>query len=310
MIAEIIWTKPALRILRVMLKGGEFTYYSANELAERTGLSTPTVIETLNGLISLNIVQRVKATRKRYYFRITPLNPVTPLIEEILDLVMKLEDRIIAMPLRHIDEVLGEEYYVGMYWAAMANITPIDYSPRIYAVYTKKPQWLLPLKASERIYVETEEYWDPKPNKEVYIAVIPVKEFPYDLTVADIQGEEARVASIERGIAQTFKARIYPPYAATLALLQNKDMNRIDEEKMERVATEEGSLPIIKAVAWLAERILEGQIFDKLSKDVEKTDQKPKIVWGPEPTITLKTMGTVVAIDPKPIEDAVTAVYG
>lgn len=310
MIAEIIWTKPTIRVLREMLKGGEFTYYSANELAERTGLSVPTVIEAINGLIALGIVHRVKATKKRFYFRITPLNPITPLINEILDLMSKLESKISKKPLSHIDEILQEEYYVGMYWAAMANTVPIDYSPQIYAIYTRKPQWLIPLKASEKIYVEIEDKWRPIQGKDVYIGIIPTNKYPYDLTIGDIQGETVRTTSIERGIAQTFKTKIYPPYAATLALLQNKDMNRLNEKKMEQIAEEEETLPIIKAVAYMAERILQQRIFERLSRNVRETNQKPQIAWGEKPTATLKAVGIIVKIDIKPIEEAITTVYG
>ncbi len=310
MIAEIIWTKPALRVLKVMIEGGDFTYYSANELSEKTGLSTPTVLETLNNLLAVGVIERVKATKKRYYFKLRYPNPIYPPVAEFLEIMNELEGRIADSPLTHIDEIVGEEYYVGMYWAAMSNIIPVDYAPRIYAVYTKKPQWVLPLRNSDQIYVELEEKWKPPSNRDTYIAVIHVKSFPHDLTISDVNGEKARTTSVERGIAQTFKSKIYPPYAATLALLQNKDYNRIDEDKLEKVAIEEGVIHILKAVAYTTNKLLGKRIFSKLAQGVKEVESKGKIAWENKPNISFEVLGRRVSIDDGPIREAITTVYG
>ncbi|MGQ4913439.1 MAG: hypothetical protein ACP6IU_01680 [Candidatus Asgardarchaeia archaeon] len=318
MLLEIIWKKPIFNILYELIKAGRMTYFSANELSRRTHLSVPTVVDAIEQLISLRLVEVIKHTETREYVRIAELNPLLPIIEEFINVSRDYEEYLSRRILSHIDEILDEHYFIGMFWAAFQGVDPIDYNPRIFVIYTKKLKRILPLTALSSLYVSSVDEWNPPLEKETLIGVINISEFPIDITTTTVFSTEVKVTSIERGIAQCFSKRniFYPPYAAALAFVQNLDLNRITEEKLVAVSSEENVLPIIKAVAYYLEQRLQKKFFDVLTENVEKiasTIQAKNVLdfsWGRKPDSVYAVDDSVVAIDSNILESAITTVFG
>jgi len=318
MLLEIIWKKPIFNILYELIKAGRMTYFSANELARRTHLSVPTVVDAIEQLISLRLVEVIKHTETREYVRIAELNPLLPIIEEFINVSRDYEEYLSRRILSHIDEILDEHYFMGMFWAAFQGVDPIDYNPRIFVIYTKKPKRILSLTALSSLYVASVDEWKPSPDKDTFIGVISIDDFPIDITTAAIFNTKVKVTSVERGIAQCFSKKnvFYPPYAAALAFVQNLDLNRITEEKLVAVSSEENVLPIIKAVAYYLEQRLQKKFFDVLTENVKKiasTIQAKNVLdfsWGRKPDSVYAVDDCVVAIDSNILESAITTVFG
>ena len=318
MLLEIIRKKPIFNILYKLIKAGRMTYFSANELARRTHLSVPTVVDAIEQLISLRLVEVIKHTETREYVRIAELNPLLPIIEEFINVSRDYEEYLSRRILSHIDEILDEHYFMGMFWAAFQGVDPIDYNPRIFVIYTKKPKRILSLTALSSLYVASVDEWKPSPDKDTFIGVISIDDFPIDITTAAIFNTKVKVTSVERGIAQCFSKKnvFYPPYAAALAFVQNLDLNRITEEKLVAVSSEENVLPIIKAVAYYLEQRLQKKFFDVLTENVKKiasTIQAKNVLdfsWGRKPDSVYAVDDCVVAIDSNILESAITTVFG
>jgi len=318
MLLEIIWKKPIFNILYELIKAGRMTYFSANELARRTHLSVPTVVDAIEQLISLRLVEVIKHTETREYVRIAELNPLLPIIEEFINVSRDYEEYLSRRILSHIDEILDEHYFMGMFWAAFQGVDPIDYNPRIFVIYTKKTKRILSLTALSSLYVASVDEWKPSPDKDTFIGVISIDDFPIDITTAAIFNTKVKVTSVERGIAQCFSKKnvFYPPYAAALAFVQNLDLNRITEEKLVAVSSEENVLPIIKAVAYYLEQRLQKKFFDVLTENVKKiasTIQAKNVLdfsWGRKPDSVYAVDDCVVAIDSNILESAITTVFG
>ena len=309
MILEALWNRSVLLVIREFIKAGDYAILSAREISRRTGLSTPTVIEATNVLIALGILEKVKVTEKREYFKLRELNVFTPYIEDLMRIGEMFEDFLEENILRHIDDILRENYYIGMYWAAMVDIEPIDYSPNIFAIFTDKPKWILPLKFSDKIYVEEIDKWNPKGGKSAYIAIGKLDDF-IDVRFGNVKGFKVRVTSVEKGIAQLFKWRIYPEYASVLAILQNIEMDRLNEEKLLNIAKDLGGEEIIRAIAFSIEKILGKKIFSILSQGLKEEKRKPDIVWGEKQDLLVRVNQKIVGLDSRPIREAIITVYG
>lgn len=316
MLLEIIWKKPTIKILYELIKAGKLTYLSANELSKKTNLSVPTVSKVLDALIALRLVEVVKQNKIKEYVRIADIHTLLPLIEEIIDISERYESYLEEKILEHINEVLGEHYYLGMFWAAFQGIDPIDYNPRIFVIYTKKPKWILALNDLKNIYVATDKKWKPTLKKKISFGVIHNDVLPFDISTETILDTKMQVTSVERGIAQCFSDRnvFYPPYAAALALVQNLETGRISERRLAEVALEEKVLPIIKAVLFYVEQRVGKKFFTNLTADVAsiKTPLKRKadFSWGTDPSSAYKVDMNIVQIDEKEIDSAITTVFG
>ena len=98
--------------------------------------------------------------------------------------------------------------------------------------------------------------------------------------------------------------------------VQNLDLNRITEEKLVAVSSEENVLPIIKAVAYYLEQRLQKKFFDVLTENVKKiasTIQAKNVLdfsWGRKPDSVYAVDDCVVAIDSNILESAITTVFG
>ena len=309
MILEALFKKSALKLITVFLERGETAILSARDLSRLTNLSTSTVIEVADSLIALGVLEKAKITPKREGYKLREISTLKPYIEELINIGKEYEAYIEKNILEYIDELLGEEYYIGMYWAAMANTNPIDYYPQIYALFTDKTRIILALGLAENIYASEIQKWKPEINKSIHIAISKLDNYE-DVRVGEIQGTKVRVTSVEKGIAQLFKWDVYPPYAATLALLQNHDEGRLNEEKLLKHAEKLGVKEIIKAVSYETEKTLGRKLFKKLSKGVKEGKGKPKKTWGNKPDTTLIVENTTVKIDTTPIIEAINTVYG
>ncbi|MGQ4892637.1 MAG: hypothetical protein ACP6IP_09145 [Candidatus Njordarchaeia archaeon] len=309
MILESIWNKPALYVLREFLRAGEFALLSARELSRRTGFSTATIVDVCNMLIGLDILEKVRITDRRELFKLKEISTLKPYIEELFDVAEKFESYIEENVLDYIDEILDGEYYIGMYWAAMADIEPVDYNPNIFAIFTKREKRIQPLKFIDNMFVGAVENWEPILGKGVYIAVGRLDNYS-DVHFGYVKDRKVRVTSIEKGIAQLFKWNVYPHYAATLALLQNVDMSRINEVKLLQIGTNLGVVGIIKAVAFVTEEILGEKKFEKLTKNVNYGSGKPDVIWGEKVDTIILVDGKKIGLDRRPINDAITTIYG
>ena len=155
-------------------------------------------------------------------------------------------------------------------------------------------------------------------EKEKFIGVIPTTEFPADVFRQKFRNSTVSITSVERGIAQRFSKEniFYPPYAAALALIQNYEINKIDEQKLVQVGREENSLEIIKAVAHYVEKRLEKGVFNEMIRNVEMLHEYKGDIstsWGhkeSKKTLFRINEQTVVGIDTNIIENAIRTVFG
>jgi len=313
MLIDVIFEKSTYRVIKKLLELTEETYLSPRQIALETGLSVPKVIEILQKLKALKIVESI-TIKKREKYAIARIHPVKPLLEELLEIGKKFDDYVRENILRHINEVMGFNYYIGMFWAAFADSMPIDYTPKIYAIYTTQKTTLLTLGKIEKVYAEEWKNWKPSVSDEVYIGIIEQKNFP-PITFGIIEDVKLRVAEREMGIVQCFtrENKFYPPYASMLALIQNIQEKRISEEKLVKYAKEQKVLEILASVSKYLEERLNRKMFKELTKEVKRVKNKVKeidVIWGANPEVYMKYKNKIISIDPRPIEDAISTVYG
>ncbi|MEX0569471.1 MAG: HTH domain-containing protein [Candidatus Njordarchaeota archaeon] len=315
MIFDLIFRPSCWKILKKMVLEHPSEPFTANELAREIGVSTPVVLKSLEELVSIGIIKIVKMRGKiREYYEFVETHPLRPIIEDLIETGKQYDKYIRDTILEHIDRIAREHYYIGMYWAAFSDYTPIDYTPTIFAVYTRKQHRLLALSLIEKVYCELWSSWKPNIDNDIFIMIIPQKKFP-PVKRGNIMEKNVRVTLIEVGIAQCFSKenRCYPPYASALALIQNIADGRAKEHLIEKYAKETETLNIIKAIASYANHILEKNIFKQLAKNTQILQKKPRgkiEKWGTKPTIPIKANKKIILIDPKPIEAAITTVYG
>ena len=318
MLLNAIWRGNVYAVLNELIRAGRDTYFSAGELANRLKMSKPTIIEGLAYLQAFGLVETIKVTENKEVYRIAELSPLLPLIVELIEVAQEYDAYITKNLFKHIDRILSGKYYIGMFWAAFQGIEPIDYHPEIFIIYTKKPKLILPLNFLESVYVATSKNWSPGVEKEKFIGVVPTTEFPADVFRQKFRNSIVSITSVERGIAQCFSKEniFYPPYAAALALVQNYEIDKIDEQKLVRVGREENSLKIIKAVAHYVEKRLGKGVFNKMIRNVKMLHEYKgdiSISWGhkeSKKTLFRIDEQTVVGIDTSVIENAIRTVFG
>ena len=313
MLIDIVFDRATYRVLKTLINLDIETYLSARQIAMRANLSVPKVIEILQKLKALKMIE-TSSTGKREKYAITQIHPLKPILLDAMDLGRKYDKLIVENTLKHIDDIMGEKYYIGMFWAAFSNTTPIDYNPKIYAIYTKQITTILTLNHVEDIYVAEWKKWKPDLNEEIYIGIIKQDKFP-PITTSIVHNTKVKTAEIEMGIAQCFtkENKFYPPYASALALIQNLEENRIKVEKLISYADNLSATPIIAAIGKYLETHLDKKLFEELTEKTKKIKGRKKkhaYKWGKNPEIYFKYLDKIVAIDPRPINDAIATVYG
>lgn len=260
MLELIFGTKTKTRILEELTIAGKAK--TRKELVGLTRCGTKGVYEQIDELITLGVVREVKMG-----WRMLELNPEFPLYQDIKNIALSAIDHkknLIKNFLQVVDEILGDNYYLGFFTAARRNITPIDYAPEIYVFKILDTEYERGMKKL-RVFGRLREI-DIQTGSQGLIKTIFLrcKKIPDDVVREEIFDQEIWIASIERGIAECFtpENRYFSRYGCCLALLQNRLEGIIDEKLLLKIAGELGIKDKIVTVMGCFNWFLKKRLFD------------------------------------------------
>jgi len=202
--------------------------------------------------------------------------------DHLINLVMSMEAHVtdLEWALSRLDELLGEGYYIGGFWAARQETVPYDYeAPGILVNVVKHDR-------TQEIRLETLS------NVSGYdITARSIDFIPDDVTRTSTFNAEYWTAGIERGLVESLLTLDCSTYGAYLLFVQNIMESDIDLEAVKRYSLE---MPVGKEyVLALINAFNDNSGREMMSLDKEDLQTAAKGVDSVDPVQVKNALSTV-----------------
>ncbi len=271
MLTSIFGTKTKVKLIQIL--AGSHIPRTRRELARiaNTGMkSTYTQIEELVGLGVVRYIDN--GLRKR-----VELNPEFPLYDSILDIILASKTFEFGLPeiLRRIDDICGDDYYIGHFIAAKNLITPIDYDSPVVVVNILKDVYDRHMKRLGGLK-------DISPQSKLVFS--ETSNMPVDIYRGEVLGVEIWLASIERGAVECLadETRNITTYGSYLILVQNAIDGTMDIKRLKKIASESHMRSRLLAIMYKFNVLTDQELFPLTAneKNIGKKNVKLVDLWA------------------------------
>ncbi|MEM4308559.1 MAG: hypothetical protein QXU48_05805 [Thermoplasmata archaeon] len=242
LLENIFGTKTKVRILTALATAN--APRKRNQIVYECGGSIQGIYDQIEELIGIGVVKEENGK--------ILLEENFPFYEEIVNLVLRTKEYIWSPKsvFSRIDQLLGDNYYIGGFWAARQKTVPIDYETNAV---------LLQILGTNKKIKKRLEALSKVSGMEFRIREI--QRIPEDVGKREIFGVEVWVASVERGIVEAFQFVDCSEYGAYLVLVQNLVERTIRKEKLMEISVMYGMKEMLLGVLCTINEISEKRLI-------------------------------------------------